>query len=96
MIYFMVYGAVGILMVAFQKWLFNKHPTREEELCRIADDCVKRAESMRHPDGMPFSDRSAHIIGESIALVIAIVSWPVIALNLFRRAKKSPDANSEE
>ena len=96
MIYFIAYGTIGILMVCFHKWLFNKHPTREEELCLIADDCVKRAESSRHPDGMPFSDRSAHIIGESIVLVIAIVCWPVIALNLLRRAKKSPDANSEE
>lgn len=95
MIYLMVYGGIGILMVAFQKWLFNKHPTQEEELCRIAGDCVKRAESSRHPDGMPFSDRSAHIIGESIALVIGIVCWPVIALNLLRRVKKIPDADCE-
>lgn len=96
MTYFMVYGAVGILMVAFQKWLFNKYPTREEEMCRIAEGCVKLAESMQHPEGMPFSDRSARFIGESIALIIAIVGWPVIAFNLLRRAQKSPDTDSEE
>lgn len=41
MIYFMAYGTIGILVVAIQKWLFNRHPTAEESLIQIA-------ESMQH------------------------------------------------
>ena len=87
MIYFIAYGAIGILIIFYKKWLVP--PTRDEELCRIADDCVKRS---KYPDGMPFSDRSAHFIGETIALVVGIICWPVIAFNLLRRDKNNPDA----
>lgn len=89
MIYFIAYGTIGILIVAIQKWIFNRHPTAEESLIQIV-------ESMQHLNGMSFSDRLARFIAESIALVIAIVVWPVIAFNLLRRFKKSTDANSKE
>lgn len=89
MIYFLAYFSLGIILVVLEPRLSRKYSTPEERLLRISEHCRRQIESRQYPNGLPFSDRSARVVGESIGLVVAIVVWPVIAINLLRRIKKN-------
>lgn len=96
MIYLLVYGTVGILLVVFRKWLSRKHPTFEDILDRVGDSELKRIESMQYPDGLPFSVRSARFVRNAIELLVVILCWPVLAVILLRRFSSNPDPSIEE
>ena len=52
--------------------------------------------SKLHPNGEPFSDRSARFVGDSIAKIVTVAVWSVLEINLLRRIKKNLKLPIEE
>lgn len=99
MIYFLLYCIVGILLMILQQWISRQPPTLLDMVAQMEAYATRVIEKDQYPDGVPVLVSSARIIGESLAKIIGVLCWPVIAFNLLIRLKESrfpPDKGTEE
>lgn len=96
MTYLGIYCVVGILIVLLQKWLTHRHPLFCDKVDQMVALASKLNESAQFPDGVPFYISAVRIIADGLAKIIAVIGWPIIAVNLLRRLKGHLDEEELE
>lgn len=87
MVFVIGYLLVGIAVVFVSRWVSRVNPSFQDKLNAMRESARRHVEAELYPDGAPLYWALLRILGESVAFIISMLGWPLVAFGLIQRLK---------